>query len=90
MKSVLSTKKLSPSQRELLVNAGISLVEYNAIKIEFVPFKVPSNIENAIFTSQNGVNTFFVNISEGKIKLKTVFALVKKQNSFWKKTVKMW
>ncbi|HBC03198.1 MAG TPA: uroporphyrinogen-III synthase [Aequorivita sp.] len=55
MKSVLSTKKLSPSQRELLINAGVSLVEYNAIKIEFVPFEVSENIDNAIFTSQNAV-----------------------------------
>ncbi len=55
MKSILSTKKLSVSQKELLLNAGVSLVEYNAIKIEYVPFEVPSNIENAIFTSQNAV-----------------------------------
>lgn len=61
MKSVLSTKKLSLSQRELLINAGVSLVDYNAIKIEFVPFNIPSNIENAIFTSQNGVLSFFGN-----------------------------
>lgn len=61
MKSVLSTKILSSSQRELLINAGVSLVHYNAIQIEFVPFKIPQNIENAIFTSQNGVNSFFEN-----------------------------
>lgn len=59
MKSVLSTKKLSLSQRELLINAGVSLVDYDAIKIEFVPFQVSSKIDNAIFTSQNGVNSFF-------------------------------
>ncbi|HAV55222.1 MAG TPA: uroporphyrinogen-III synthase, partial [Aequorivita sp.] len=58
MKSVLSTKKLSPSQRELLVNAGISLVDYNAINIEFVPFKAPNTVENAIFTSQNAVKAY--------------------------------
>lgn len=55
MKSALSTKKLSPSQRDLLINAGVSLVEYNAINIEFVPFRSVSNIENAIITSQNTV-----------------------------------
>lgn len=55
MKSVLSTKKLRPSQSELLINAGVSLVEYNAIKIEFVPFKAPTSIKNAILTSQNAV-----------------------------------
>ena len=62
MKSVLSTKKLSPSQRDLLINAGVSLVEYNAINIEFVPFDTPAAIENAIFTSQNGVKSFFEDV----------------------------
>ncbi len=56
MKTILSTKKLSPSQKGLITNAGISLVEYNAIKIEFIPFEIPSTIENVIFTSQNAIN----------------------------------
>ncbi len=56
MPTVLSTKKLKENQRSLLLNAGVSLVEYEAIKIEFVPFEIPSKIENAIFTSQNAVN----------------------------------
>lgn len=64
MKSVLSTKRLSLSQRELLINASVSLVEYNAIKIQFEPFEVPENIKNAIFTSQNGVNSFYANVSK--------------------------
>lgn len=56
MHTVLSTKKLNESQKQLLQNAGVSLVEYNAITIEFIPFEVPATIENAIFTSQNAVN----------------------------------
>lgn len=55
MRTVLSTKNLKLNQKSLLLNAGISLVEYNAIHIEFVPFKVTSPIENAIFSSQNAV-----------------------------------
>lgn len=66
MSTVLSTKKLKENQRSLLLNAGVSLVEYNAIKIEFVPYEVPVNIENAIFTSQNGVNSFFENVRSNK------------------------
>ncbi len=62
MSTVLSTKKLKENQRSLLLNATVSLVEYNAIKIDFVPFEVPVTIENAIFTSQNGVNSFFENV----------------------------
>ena len=55
MPALLSTKKLKENQRSLLLNANISLVEYNAIKVDFVPFEVPLSIENAIFTSQNAV-----------------------------------
>ncbi|WGF93667.1 uroporphyrinogen-III synthase [Aequorivita marisscotiae] len=68
MKSVLSTKKLSLSQRELLLNASVSLVEYNAIKIQFEVFEIPPKIKNAIFTSQNGVHSFFENNRSSEIK----------------------
>ncbi len=60
MPTILSTKKLKLNQRSLLLQAGCSLVEYNAIKIDFVSFEVPFNIENAIFTSQNAVETVMV------------------------------
>lgn len=66
MATVLSTKKLKENQRSLLLLAGVSFVEYNAIKINFVPFQVPVNIENAIFTSQNGVISFFENMRSSK------------------------
>ena len=52
---MLSTKKLKENQRSLLLGSGISLVEYDAIKIDFVPFEIPQQVENAIFTSQNAV-----------------------------------
>lgn len=52
--TVLSTKILKENQRSLLLNGGLSLVEFDAIKIEFNSFEIPPTIENAIFTSQNG------------------------------------
>jgi len=81
MSTVLSTKKLAKNQRSLLLNAGLTLVEYNAIKIDFVPFEVPENIGNAIFTSQNAV------LSIQNSEFRIVIALAKKQNSLWKKAV---
>lgn len=54
MPSILSTKKLLPNQRELLLNAGVSFVEYDAITIAPVAFEIPDNIKNVIVTSQNG------------------------------------
>lgn len=55
MPTVLSTKKLTESQRNLLLQAGIGLVEYDAIKIVPLNFKAKDPIENAIITSQNAV-----------------------------------
>jgi uroporphyrinogen-III synthase len=58
---ILSTKKLSHSQEALLLNAGLSVESYDAIKITAIDFVAPEFIENAIFTSQNGVDSFFQN-----------------------------
>ncbi len=57
MKTVLSTKKLQTNQRELLLNTGLSFVEYDAISIEFLETEIPKNIQNAILTSQNAVRS---------------------------------
>lgn len=72
MKTILSTKKLSSSQKKMFENANISLIEYDAIEINYLKFKFPKKISNGIFTSQNAVKAFFnhhnSNISEmGKI-----------------------
>ena len=61
MPTVLSTKKITEPQRSLLLQAGIGLVEYNAIAIEEVDFEAEEKIENAIITSQNTVNALIDN-----------------------------
>ena len=56
MPTVLSTKKLAINQKELLLNSGIGLVEYDAISIDFLDFALKiSRIQNAIFTSKNAI-----------------------------------
>jgi len=56
MPTVLSTKKLELNQKELLLNSGIALVEYDAISIDFMEFNLHSSrVEHAIFTSQNAL-----------------------------------
>lgn len=56
MPRILSTKILKPSQKELLLNTGISLVEYNSIKITFLDFDLEEeSLKNSIFTSRNAV-----------------------------------
>lgn len=56
---VLSTKKLLPNQRELLLNAGLSFVEYDAITVNRIDFKIPDDLSNAIITSQNAAKALF-------------------------------
>jgi uroporphyrinogen-III synthase len=58
MKTVLSTKILTPSQKELFLNSGLGLVEYDALKIEFLDTKIPLDHQNYIFTSKNAVHAF--------------------------------
>lgn len=58
MSSILSTKILSASQKELLLNAKLNFVEYNAIKVEFLDFKIDEAFDYYVFTSQNGVRSF--------------------------------
>ena len=58
MKTVLSTKLLSPSQKELLLNAKISFVEYNAIDIHFPDVAISLEEHHFIFTSKNAVKVF--------------------------------
>lgn len=57
-KSILSTKKLTSAQKNLILGAGFSVVEYDAIQIEFLDVEFPKNLENLIFTSKNGVQAF--------------------------------
>ncbi|WP_136467850.1 DUF559 domain-containing protein [Flagellimonas onchidii] len=56
--TILSTKILTPSQKELLLNSGLGFVEYNALEIEFLDIEIPTNYSNYIFTSKNAVKAF--------------------------------
>ncbi len=58
MTKVLSTKILSPKQKEIVESAGISLIDYNAIQIEFKKFAIDLSFDNYILTSQNAVRGF--------------------------------
>ncbi|WP_299433881.1 uroporphyrinogen-III synthase [uncultured Aquimarina sp.] len=62
--SILSTKKLSASQKELLLNSGIGFVEYNAIEIELLDVEFNRDVQYAIFTSKNAVRAIFNNNSK--------------------------
>jgi len=74
MPTVLSTKKLTESRRSLLLQAGVGLVEYNAIAVEGVDFIAGEKIENAIITSQNTVKA----LVDKSIKIKNCFCVGEK------------
>jgi uroporphyrinogen-III synthase len=74
VRRVLSTKRLNIAQKELLLNAGISLVDYNAIEIIPVEFEFPKLIDNAIFTSGNAVDIVFENKPES-LQFRRVFCV---------------
>ncbi|MEO0573275.1 MAG: uroporphyrinogen-III synthase [Bacteroidota bacterium] len=57
--TILSTKVLSASQKSLALNAGLRLVEYNAITVKPLDFKLPKgHYDTLLFTSQNGVKAY--------------------------------
>jgi len=69
--TVLSTKKLTPSQGKIIRNTNIDLVEYNAISIERLAVKITEKIDNAIVTSQNAARI----IIESKIPVNKLFCV---------------
>lgn len=74
MKTVLSTKKLNPSQKEHLLSSGLGVVDANFIKTAPMAFKCDAVIENAIFTSQSGVKAVF----EKSITIKNAYCVGKR------------
>ncbi|MEM9076845.1 MAG: uroporphyrinogen-III synthase [Bacteroidota bacterium] len=58
MKTVLSTRILTLSQKELLLNSGVGFVEYDALHIALLDFEIPNKAEHIIVTSKNGAKSF--------------------------------
>lgn len=82
--SVLSTKKLKPGQRELLLNRGIGLVEMNFISLFPIPFDLKDIPENIIFTSKNSVKAILDHPSKNQLQQKNVFCVGNKTAEFLK------
>ncbi|MCF4100527.1 uroporphyrinogen-III synthase [Gillisia sp. M10.2A] len=84
MASILSTKKLATNQKQLLLNSGIGLVEYDAIKIDILKFQLQDHFsKDVIFTSKNAVKAVLENAPDFK-KLHTgkVFCVGAKTKEF--------
>ncbi|MAU14818.1 MAG: uroporphyrinogen-III synthase [Muricauda sp.] len=78
MKTVLSTKILNASQKELFLNSNLGLVEYNAIKIEFLDTTIPFQYQNYIITSKNTVKVFLSQVDESQKEKFKIFCVGEK------------
>lgn len=86
MPTVLSTKKLSASQKQLLLNSGLGLVEYDAIHIKLLPFSGEiSQQKNLIFTSKNAVYAFFKQYRAETISATNIFCVGEKTKDLLEK-----
>ncbi len=72
--TILSTKKLSEAQKELLLNSGLGYIEYDAIQIELLDVEIDKAVEHAIFTSKNAV----LSILNSKFKIQKCFCVGEK------------
>ncbi|MEM1339304.1 MAG: uroporphyrinogen-III synthase [Bacteroidota bacterium] len=59
MISILSTKVLTPAQKNLLIHSGLAFVEYPAITTEYLDVAIHSRpYDYCVFTSQQGVKAY--------------------------------
>ena len=72
---ILSTKILSPLQKQELTKAGIEVIEADFIKTENKPFELKNLNESLIFTSQNAVHSVLSNPKLEELKSKNVYCV---------------
>jgi uroporphyrinogen-III synthase len=73
--NIVSTKKLQPIQRQLLSDAGISVLEEDFIETKIKNFEFSKVNENLIFTSQNAVQSILQHPKCDELKGKSVFCV---------------
>lgn len=73
--NIVSTKKLPPIQRQLLSDAGISVLEEDFIETKIKNFELSKVHENLIFTSQNAVQSILQHSKCDELKGKSVFSV---------------
>ena len=59
--NILSTKKLLPKQKQLLLDANFEIIEADFIEINIKNFELTNVNDNLIFTSQNAVESVLEN-----------------------------
>lgn len=72
---ILSTKKLLPAQKRLLVEARFALSQSDFIATQSIEFDLKKVNESLIFTSQNGIQSVIQHPQFDKIKDRKVFCV---------------
>ena len=86
MKSVLSTKLLNTAQKNLVLQAGLALVQYDAINRQPIYFKMPEqHFDALIFTSQFAINHFFTEQNPRLYTKKKIFCVGEKSKALLEK-----
>jgi uroporphyrinogen-III synthase len=73
--NIVSTKKLLPNQKQLLLDANIQLIEEDFIKTTFLSPPLEGLGEALIFTSQNAVQSILQHPKCNELKSKNVFSV---------------
>lgn len=73
--NILSTKKLVPNQKQLLIDAGFSVIEEDFIETKSIDFELSKVNDNLIFTSQNAVQSVLQYPKWDELKTKNVFSV---------------
>jgi uroporphyrinogen-III synthase len=73
--NIVSTKKLLPNQKQLLLDAYIQLIEEDFIKTTFLSPPLEGLGEALIFTSQNAVQSILQHPKCNELKSKNVFSV---------------
>lgn len=80
--NILSTKKLSPKQKQLLLDEDFSVFDEDFIATKSIHFELPKVNDNLIFTSQNAVQSILEHPKYKELKAKTVFCVGIKTKDF--------
>ena len=73
--NILSTKKLLPNQKQVLLDANIHLIEEDFINTKNKNFELSKVNDNLIFTSQNAVQSILKHPKCNELKSKNVFSV---------------
>jgi uroporphyrinogen-III synthase len=73
--NILSTKKLLPNQKQLLVDADFSVIDEDFIETKVKNFELSKINDNLIFTSRNAIQSVLQHSKCDELKTKNVFCV---------------